>query len=546
MTIRVSTVAACTTLHVNTLRWLQSFAMEFERDPDPINRYVGKVLENGSRSKTLNGRSSVSKHIKAMTIKLKSNNLEFDCFYVGEHRVFTADSANAKTVVLAFVGERLELDLRIERERLKLEQENPSSLDSSEIEKEDCEDATGNWNVVDAIGSLNSLVTFAQPPENASKAHSDCRIEPGRPLFSATTVKIVTGESLVAGLLGKCAIVTSGCEQPQSPTTPSANVDHEAMDLHAALLRQSSLVGNAQKHIKVSKLASTGSMRLPRGATWTMDSLREVLNDVIGSKLIHDHKYRFKTYRSVFLGDQFVDWALNETACSTRLHAVTLGQALLDCELIRAIPASPDFEDSPAFYRPRDPGTKDEEADEDKPIVAWSKLWGKLRHDRLTGPRIAAAAHAASRLAGGGCDQALPMFDAAGVPGELTMPQFKISTNGVRLQWTAESREIIHDWTVLYTLATRPHPRPTHEKIIIEEQPHTPRVSGNTGHTRSPHHAATCRGSHPSWIGASACLQPDTPTIRKHQLDIILNATDVSTAEGCGPRPEEKSAVMQW
>ena len=88
----------------------------FEMDADPVIRFTGKVEEKSGRCwKVANVKSSFGKHVKAMNIMLLSKNLELDCFYVGEHREFAGEAAAAKSTVLAFTGESLQVRRREDR-----------------------------------------------------------------------------------------------------------------------------------------------------------------------------------------------------------------------------------------------------------------------------------------------------------------------------------------------------------------------------------------------------------------------------------------------
>jgi hypothetical protein len=254
LTVRLSTEAACSTLHVNTMRWLLRFAEFFENDPDPIKRWVGRVHRDGSvRSKSLGDRSSFSKRIKTISLILASRDLELDCFHVGEHRVFTVDSAAAKAVVLAFKGHKLQFNVLLERAAQPLSsaesrvlQHAPSHLctvtcespnQESAVEMEDCEDATGNWDPVDMRVSLDKMVVFALPPSAASKS---AQMLPGHPLLSADQVRYVKGETLKRQLRDQQDRQGGDGEplSPKMPNTPQTPGTGEHADLHNALLRQ--------------------------------------------------------------------------------------------------------------------------------------------------------------------------------------------------------------------------------------------------------------------------------------------------------------------
>ena len=509
LTVRVTTVAAVSTLHVNTMRWLLLFAEYFERDPDPINRYVGIVLQDGTRCKKLNGRSSGAKHVKAINLMLASKNLKVECFHVGEHRTFIADSVAAKAVVLAFCGDKLDLNVRIERSALPLlsadvhKMRSEAELDGnghgdSNIEMEDMEDATGNWDMTDALVSLRNMVSYALPP---SEVTHTC----GHPLLSADMVQIKSGESLQAEMLSEegCLISvqqepTQDSEnseevEPKSPFSPETSSEPGDKSFHFRLLRQNSSINVQDRKGSMSSNAATvlkGSSWLPKGVGWCRSDLSEMLSDLRASGVIHDHTYRFKVYRSVFLGSQFVDWALLETACTTRGEAVALGQALLDLHLLRSIPASLRFEDGPSFYRVRDQQAKTPAAADDN-MTTWSKSWGRLRQPALW----------SNRGVGGTTAEAEPS----------TTPAYKLLMKKLCLQWTEESKEVLNNWLKELSLATRPHPRRRHESVSAPVSAplklvHVPPRSAPSPHDASEEPSSTSQ--QPAAVAAGAAAAP--------------------------------------
>ena len=196
-----------------------------------------------------------------------------------------------------------------------------------------------------------------------------------------------------------------------------------------------------------------------------MQTLKDIIEDLKESDIIEDRTYRFRVYRSVWTGSDFVDWALTETPCSTRQQAMTLGQTLLDKHLIKNLDLKPTilFEDSGTFYRiVKSKATHDKGVDDDTPTAAWSKAWGFLRPSRMDSSERKCAAVIASRKA---MENETDSLDDIGSPhlAVATGPTFKLKTKDVYLQWTAESREILHDWGLLLTLATRPHPPRQHD-----------------------------------------------------------------------------------
>eukprot|EP00960_Hanusia_phi_P002754 81710-Hanusia_phi.AAC.2 len=100
----------------------------------------------------------------------------------------------------------------------------------------------------------------------------------------------------------------------------------------------------------------------------------------------------------------------------------------MEQKLIRRVPQSALFEDSPTFYRIRESAGSEQMAEQDN---SWSKVWGSQRPGR-------------AKLG----EQGLARRED---------PSFKLILRGLCLQWTSEIREIMRDWQVLFTLATRSH-----------------------------------------------------------------------------------------
>ena len=158
MTVRVSTAAAQSVLHVNTIRWFRHFMEHFERDSDPVNRHIGSLETDGQRIKKLNEKSSFGKHVKAIHLLVLVKQPRLESFYVGEHRMVGGDtggeSASAKNVVVSFGGEKLQLQMRVGR--LPKEAQNLQGGAVIPLEKKD--EATGPWNVVEVqLETMNML-----------------------------------------------------------------------------------------------------------------------------------------------------------------------------------------------------------------------------------------------------------------------------------------------------------------------------------------------------------------------------------------------------
>ncbi|EKX37957.1 hypothetical protein GUITHDRAFT_115928 [Guillardia theta CCMP2712] len=420
LTSRLSTFAAHSVLHLNTIRWLKAFMSAFEMDADPVIRFTGKVEERSGKCwKVANVKSSFGKHVKAMNIMLLSKNLELDCFYVGEHREFAGEAAAAKSTVLAFTGESLQVNTRVERSSLSLggEQQHEDAVD-------DLENATGSWQTVDTSLRMKNLVVAALPPV----VGEDLTVSPAHPIASAVEVEFLSGESLQTK--GKSQVDSLSPQRTNRTASITRSMEAklskdpsnlEGAEMHQWLLRQHSILSWRQRR---------RSAQSPQPAQLSVSSLQQVLSSLVKARLIHDHTYRFKVYHRVFLGTQFVDWCLQENWSSSREEAVVLGQSLMDEKLIRRVPQSPHFEDSPTFYRIRESVVPEQTVELDS--NSWSKVWGSQRPGRAK------------------------LKEEQGMVGNED-PSFKLILRGLCLQWTSEIREIMRDWQVLYTLATRSH-----------------------------------------------------------------------------------------
>lgn len=65
---------------------------------------------------------------------------------------------------------------------------------------------------------------------------------------------------------------------------------------------------------------------------------------------VRDRVYRLKTYRECFVGQEAVDWLVQDRAVS-RAEAVRIGQRLVAFDLIRHVRDEHDFEDAELYYR---------------------------------------------------------------------------------------------------------------------------------------------------------------------------------------------------
>lgn len=62
------------------------------------------------------------------------------------------------------------------------------------------------------------------------------------------------------------------------------------------------------------------------------------------------NRWRLKTYRSVFIGKELVDWLIRVGLAHDRSEALRYGRHLLDGRLIRHIRNEHHFHDRPFFY----------------------------------------------------------------------------------------------------------------------------------------------------------------------------------------------------
>ena len=86
----------------------------------------------------------------------------------------------------------------------------------------------------------------------------------------------------------------------------------------------------------------------------TLSEKEELL--ILGFRLytnldIKDRKWKLKTYKSCFLGNECVDWLVENNICLTRSEAIKKGVRLVRAEYMMHVERKHDFEDSPYFYK---------------------------------------------------------------------------------------------------------------------------------------------------------------------------------------------------
>jgi len=69
-----------------------------------------------------------------------------------------------------------------------------------------------------------------------------------------------------------------------------------------------------------------------------------------GKLKIKDRRYRLMNYQQCFIGSELVDWFIKQKNCSER-EAISMGQNLLDHNLIYHVHNEHDFENGYLFYR---------------------------------------------------------------------------------------------------------------------------------------------------------------------------------------------------
>lgn len=68
-------------------------------------------------------------------------------------------------------------------------------------------------------------------------------------------------------------------------------------------------------------------------------------------RVIADRTYLMKTYRSVFVGSEFVSWLLEKGDVGTRIEGIQLGQNMLDTAFISHVVDEHEFKDKVLYYR---------------------------------------------------------------------------------------------------------------------------------------------------------------------------------------------------
>jgi len=379
-----------------------------------------------------------------------SKNLRLDRFYIGEHRTFTddIDSALARQVVLSFSGEGLTIRARLERQPRQRDAPQNEGATEGDDGADGPETAMGDFLVVDTtVEASNMLVTAV------STRGDDAKQQPAHPIGSAAKMVYVKGESLQLEAEGP-ASGRLGLHPPRGQDRREP--EHtDSTELHHVLLRQKSHTHTA---------STTTMVRVAHHLhqdTHVMHDLKPVLEDLVHSGIIRDRKYRFKDYKSVFLGSEFVDWAIVNTFCRERADAIRVGQALMDAKFVRRLDGDTQaFRDDQGFYRVRkDPktipdsagvGSAETLADEPRSLT-WSRKWGSQRPGRRV---------SMSRRGSGLREEAAL---------ETSEPDWKLHLKELCLEWNQETREIINAWGTLFTLATRSHQGRSHAKVVVHE-----------------------------------------------------------------------------
>lgn len=66
---------------------------------------------------------------------------------------------------------------------------------------------------------------------------------------------------------------------------------------------------------------------------------------------VSDKTYNFRTYKSVFVGSEAVDWMINNEFANTREEAIHLGQEMLQNDVFHHVTYDHTFKDAYLFYR---------------------------------------------------------------------------------------------------------------------------------------------------------------------------------------------------
>ena len=83
------------------------------------------------------------------------------------------------------------------------------------------------------------------------------------------------------------------------------------------------------------------------------DSMRQfhaLLTEFHDNMDVRDRKYHLRTYRSVFVGSEAVDWLVSSSWAATREEAVSMGQILMETGLFSHVKGDHGFKDERLFY----------------------------------------------------------------------------------------------------------------------------------------------------------------------------------------------------
>jgi len=80
-------------------------------------------------------------------------------------------------------------------------------------------------------------------------------------------------------------------------------------------------------------------------------SMLELVKKMRTSGLVKSRSWRFRSYQNVIVGNEMVDWMVNQGVAKDRHEAVTLGRNFVGKKFLRHVHSEHDFKDENLFYR---------------------------------------------------------------------------------------------------------------------------------------------------------------------------------------------------
>jgi hypothetical protein len=212
------------------------------------------------------------------------------------------------------------------------------------------------------VGFAGDHAVSASPSATpaASSSNSVGPISPITSSPSPVSSAPLAGPTLSTGLssVGEGTTSTSGDSSPTSPTShPESALQNDAPIISGA--SGSNDIPVSQPHpppeTKIRVLGSSSSVGFNQAAFEEREKyLKEVIDRASqpAAGIVKDRKHHFRTYKSSFIGSEFVDWLVESEKLTSRPAAIALAKEMAEHSFIRGLAGdSTSFEDKKTMYR---------------------------------------------------------------------------------------------------------------------------------------------------------------------------------------------------